>query len=93
MKNQPELVEHNAELPHDCQPLMPDLPQTDFHVSEDATDCPVWLEEFLEGENLVKHPTCLHAFHPACIHTWLTQNHASCPVCRLHTELQVDNVV
>ena len=93
IKNQPEPEEHNAELPHDPQPPMPELPQTDFHAGEAATDCPVCLEEFVEGESLVKLPTCLHAFHPACIQTWLTRNHTSCPVCRLRIELQVDNVV
>nr|POF11807.1 ring-h2 finger protein atl54 [Quercus suber] len=93
MKNQPEPEEHNVELPHDRQPPMSELPQTDFHAGEVATDCPVCLEEFVEGKSLVKLPTCLHAFHSACIQTWLTQNHASCPVCRLHIELQVDNVV
>ena len=95
MKNQPEPEEHNAELPHDHQLYapMPELPQREFHAGEAATDCPVCLEEFVEGESLVELPTCLHAFHPACIETWLTRNHASCPVCRLHIELQVDNVV
>ncbi|XP_065638288.1 RING-H2 finger protein ATL74 [Quercus suber] len=97
MKNQPELEEHNAELPHnhDHQPHapMPELPQREFHAGEATTDCPVCLEELVEGESLVELPTCLHAFHPACIETWLTRNHASCPVCRLHIELQVDNVV
>ena len=72
---------------------MLELPQRDFHASEAATDCPVCLEEFVEGESFVELPTCLHAFHPACIETWLTRNHTSCPVCRLRIELQVDNVV
>ena len=93
IKNQPEPEEHNAELPHDHQPPLPELPQRDFHAGEAATDCPVCLEEFVEGESLVELPTCLHAFHPACIETWLTRNHASCPVCRLHIGLQVDSVV
>ncbi|XP_050264269.1 uncharacterized protein LOC126708523 [Quercus robur] len=93
MMNQPEPEEHNAELPHDHQPPLPELPQRDFHAGEAATDCPVCLEEFVEGESLVELPTCLHAFHLACIQTWLTRNHASCPVCRLHIGLQVDSVV
>ena len=95
MKNQPEPEEHNAELPYDHQLYahMPELPQRELHAGEAATDCPVCLEEFVEGESLVELPTCLHAFHPACIETWLTRNHAACPVCRLHIELQVDNVV
>ena len=57
MKNQPESEEHNAELPHDRQPPMPELQQTDFHVGEVATDYPVCLEEFVVGESLVKLPT------------------------------------
>ncbi|KAK7848626.1 ring-h2 finger protein atl54 [Quercus suber] len=69
MKNQPEPEEHNVELPHDRQPPMSELPQTDFHAGEVATDCPVCLEEFVEGKSLVKLPTCLHAFHSACIQT------------------------
>ncbi|KAK7829834.1 e3 ubiquitin-protein ligase atl15 [Quercus suber] len=93
MKNQQEPEEHNAELPQDHQPPMPELPQRDFHAGEAATDCPVCLEEFVESESLVELPTCLHAFHPACIEAWLTRNHASCPVCRLHIELQVDSDV
>nr|POF11806.1 hypothetical protein CFP56_47385 [Quercus suber] len=52
MKNQPEPEEHNVELPHDRQPPMSELPQTDFHAGEVATDCPVCLEEFVEEINM-----------------------------------------
>ena len=82
-----------CELPHDHQPPMSVLPQRDFHAGEAAMDYPVYLKEFVEGESLVELPKCLHAFHPTWIETWLTQNHASCPICRLHIELQFDNVV
>ncbi|KAF3946219.1 hypothetical protein CMV_027489 [Castanea mollissima] len=44
---------NNAELSHDHEPhaTMRELPQIDFHASEAATDCPVCLKEFVEGES------------------------------------------
>ncbi|XP_031119824.1 RING-H2 finger protein ATL54-like [Ipomoea triloba] len=47
----------------------------------DGTDCSVCLNEFRDGENLRLLPKCSHAFHVACIDTWL-RAHTNCPLCR-----------
>ncbi|GFY87375.1 RING/U-box superfamily protein [Actinidia rufa] len=47
----------------------------------EGTDCSVCLNEFEEDENLRLLPKCSHAFHIACIDTWLT-SHKNCPLCR-----------
>ncbi|OVA00037.1 zinc finger protein [Macleaya cordata] len=46
-----------------------------------ATDCPICLGEFIEGEKLRVLPKCNHEFHVRCIDTWLL-SHSSCPTCR-----------
>nr|GLL18367.1 E3 ubiquitin-protein ligase RING1-like [Ipomoea trifida] len=45
----------------------------------DGTDCSVCLNEFRDGENLRLLPKCSHAFHVACIDTWL-RAHTNCPL-------------
>ncbi|OAE29037.1 hypothetical protein AXG93_146s1110 [Marchantia polymorpha subsp. ruderalis] len=45
------------------------------------TDCPVCLSEFLDHQELRLLPKCAHAFHVACIDTWLS-THSTCPLCR-----------
>ncbi|XP_052208853.1 E3 ubiquitin-protein ligase Os04g0590900-like [Diospyros lotus] len=47
----------------------------------DGTDCPVCLSEFQDSESLRLLPKCSHAFHVACIDTWL-KSHSNCPLCR-----------
>ncbi|KAL2901445.1 hypothetical protein RDABS01_026527 [Bienertia sinuspersici] len=46
-----------------------------------TTDCSVCLGEFLEDDTLRLLPKCSHAFHVACIDTWL-RSHMNCPLCR-----------
>lgn len=46
-----------------------------------ATDCPICLGEFMNGEKVRVLPKCHHGFHVRCIDTWLT-SHSSCPTCR-----------
>ncbi|TVU27578.1 hypothetical protein EJB05_19069, partial [Eragrostis curvula] len=45
------------------------------------SECTICLAELAEGEELRVLPHCGHAFHVACIDTWLGA-HASCPSCR-----------
>lgn len=46
-----------------------------------ATDCPICLVEFVEGEAVRLLPTCNHGFHTECIDKWL-RSHSTCPACR-----------
>ncbi|KAL3717900.1 hypothetical protein ACJRO7_003093 [Eucalyptus globulus] len=46
-----------------------------------ATDCPICLAEFMDGEKVRVLPKCHHGFHVRCIDTWLV-SHSSCPTCR-----------
>ncbi|XP_073157564.1 RING-H2 finger protein ATL74-like [Henckelia pumila] len=46
-----------------------------------ATECPICLGEFAQGEDVRILPKCNHGFHVKCIDTWLVL-HSSCPTCR-----------
>ncbi|KAJ7965144.1 RING-H2 finger protein [Quillaja saponaria] len=46
-----------------------------------ATDCPICLGEYMDGEKVRVLPKCNHGFHVRCIDTWLL-SHSSCPTCR-----------
>ena len=46
-----------------------------------ATECPICLGEFVEGERVRVLPKCNHGFHVKCIDRWLL-SHSSCPNCR-----------
>ncbi|XP_004308979.1 PREDICTED: RING-H2 finger protein ATL72-like [Fragaria vesca subsp. vesca] len=46
-----------------------------------ATDCPICLGEFSDGQKVRVLPNCNHGFHVRCIDTWLF-SHSSCPTCR-----------
>lgn len=46
-----------------------------------ATDCPICLAEFSDGQKVRVLPKCNHGFHVRCIDTWLL-SHSSCPTCR-----------
>lgn len=46
-----------------------------------ATDCPICLAEFMDGDKVRVLPKCHHGFHVRCIDTWLVSR-SSCPTCR-----------
>ncbi|KAK6786598.1 hypothetical protein RDI58_015123 [Solanum bulbocastanum] len=50
-------------------------------VNIPATDCPICLGEFVDGEKVRVLPKCHHGFHVKCIDIWLAL-HSSCPTCR-----------
>jgi len=45
------------------------------------TQCPISLEEFVEGENIVRIRHCRHTFRETSINNWF-QTNVRCPVCR-----------
>eukprot|EP00953_Heterococcus_sp_UTEX-ZZ885_P023650 12989-Heterococcus_DN1.PRE.2 len=51
------------------------------HVSFAAEECPICLETFTGGEELVLL-LCQHTLHANCILPWLASGHHSCPVCK-----------
>ncbi|KAK1351521.1 RING-H2 finger protein ATL72 [Heracleum sosnowskyi] len=50
-------------------------------VNFEASECPICLGEFLDGEKVRVLPNCFHNFHVKCIDKWLV-SHSSCPNCR-----------
>ncbi|KAL6977558.1 RING-type E3 ubiquitin transferase [Sarracenia purpurea var. burkii] len=50
-------------------------------ISIPATDCPICLGDFMDGEKVRVLPKCHHGFHVTCIDIWLAA-HSSCPTCR-----------
>ncbi|PWZ20544.1 RING-H2 finger protein ATL8 [Zea mays] len=46
-----------------------------------ADECAICLAEFEGGQAVRVLPQCGHAFHAACVDTWL-RAHSSCPSCR-----------
>ncbi|XP_009119307.1 RING-H2 finger protein ATL51 [Brassica rapa] len=57
----------------------------------ESSDCSVCLCEFQENERLRLLPECNHAFHVACIDTWL-KSHSNCPLCRAFIAGNVESV-
>merc|ERR1719330_203836 len=49
------------------------------------SSCSICLEEFENGEKLVKLP-CSHYFHPDCINPWLTERQPTCPLCKANVK-------
>jgi hypothetical protein len=49
--------------------------------------CPISGDDFEEGEQIVILP-CEHTFSEASIMRWITEENASCPVCRFELEAQ-----
>ncbi|TKW40951.1 hypothetical protein SEVIR_1G281000v4 [Setaria viridis] len=50
-------------------------------AGEGADECAICLAEFEDGQAMRVLPQCGHAFHAACVDTWL-RGHSSCPSCR-----------
>ncbi|GER49408.1 RING/U-box superfamily protein [Striga asiatica] len=64
--------------------LLDDLPLFTFssvHGDLAGGDCAVCLSKFEPHDQLRLLPICCHAFHAACIDTWIVANH-TCPLCR-----------
>eukprot|EP00555_Chaetoceros_dichaeta_P009074 CAMPEP_0198253384 /NCGR_PEP_ID=MMETSP1447-20131203/3829_1 /TAXON_ID=420782 /ORGANISM="Chaetoceros dichaeta, Strain CCMP1751" /LENGTH=270 /DNA_ID=CAMNT_0043939047 /DNA_START=152 /DNA_END=964 /DNA_ORIENTATION=+ len=54
------------------------------HESEKSgipVECPICLEEYVEGVFVIESKHCSHIFHKSCILLWLEKN-AECPCCR-----------
>eukprot|EP00850_Spirogloea_muscicola_P017227 SM000146S00947 [mRNA] locus=s146:107302:108369:+ [translate_table: standard] len=46
------------------------------------SQCAICLMDYDKGEEVVRLPPCGHAFHAACIDSWLNTQ-TTCPICRL----------
>lgn len=57
----------------------------------EETDCSICLSEFQEDESVRLLPKCSHAFHIACIDTWL-RSHKNCPLCRAPIVVETSTV-
>jgi hypothetical protein len=44
--------------------------------------CSICLDDYVEGERL-RYLPCHHTFHAPCIHKWLTERSATCPLCKI----------
>ena len=51
----------------------------------DFSSCPITMEDFNEGDDIICLP-CKHIFEPNAIENWVTNENASCPVCRFKLE-------
>jgi len=64
------------------------LDEEEFDAPEDQGDdednacCAICLEEF-EHKEKVRVLPCGHKFHEDCLVPWLTERHASCPLCKM----------
>jgi hypothetical protein len=47
------------------------------------TQCPITLEEFTDGDELLQIRQCKHVFRPSAIKRWFSQN-VCCPMCRVN---------
>lgn len=57
----------------------------------EEADCSICLSEFRDDESLRLLPKCSHAFHIACIDTWL-RSHKNCPLCRAPIVVEASSV-
>ncbi|GJN11011.1 hypothetical protein PR202_ga29169 [Eleusine coracana subsp. coracana] len=60
---------------------MAKLPCREVGKGEVLPDCAVCITELAVGETARVLPRCGHAFHVACVDTWLN-SHFTCPLCR-----------
>lgn len=54
----------------------------DENDSSAAPCCAICIDEFEDGERVRVLP-CGHKFHEDCLIPWLTERHASCPLCKM----------
>ncbi len=50
-------------------------------IISNETQCTICMDNLNNNDQVIKTLPCTHAFHTACINTWLKQN-PTCPVCR-----------
>jgi len=57
------------------------LPVVQYGSTCNETACAICIEDYTLGEKLKQLP-CGHTFHQDCLIPWLTERHASCPLCK-----------
>lgn len=65
------------------QGVLTALPCEQFHSEQhkDLVECELCLEEYEEGEELLRLP-CMHIFHKACVGPWV-EKAGTCPMCQV----------
>jgi hypothetical protein len=58
-------------------------------INRSYTECPITLEPFEEGQNIIEIQHCGHCFSERAFRNWLS-NHVRCPVCRYDIRDYID---
>jgi len=67
--------------PEEIQHATREIEYEDASNNRISSQCPISLEEFLEGESILQIQLCGHVFKPEAIRRWFL-SHDCCPVCR-----------
>lgn len=61
--------------------FQPDEHNSKTDLKSDEMRCPICLEMYQEGDELMALPNCRHCYHAKCVLRWL-RFRGDCPICR-----------